>query len=245
MNSISNSSAAILKGVPKYTQIKEELKRKILVGEWKANSMIPTENQLCEQFGVSRITIRAAIEELQQEGYIQKIQGKGTFVRGGAIEQRLSKFYTFGDELKKRGYKEVATMIEFLEVEADEDLADHLKIIPGEKVYKITRTRSVESGPYALETSYIPVADAPGMTEEEVNHFGLYKSMAAKGCYVQTAIESFTAVNLDQHQAALLETDVNKAAISLIRTTFSGQRIVEYCVSFVRGDFFSYSVTLS
>lgn len=245
MTSINNSSTAVLKGVPKYTQIKEELKRKILVGEWKPNSMIPTESQLCEQFAVSRITVRTAIEELQQEGYIQKIQGKGTFVRGGAIEQRLSKFYSFGDELKKRGYQEVATMIEFLEVEADEDLADHLKIIPGEKVYKITRTRSVESGPYALETSYIPVADAPGMTEEEVNHFGLYKSMAAKGCYVQTAIESFTAVNLDQYQADLLETEINKAAISLIRTTFSGQRIVEYCVSFVRGDFFSYSVTLS
>lgn len=235
-----------LKGaVPKYAFVKEEVARKILSGEWKNNSLIPSEERLCEIFNVSRSTIRKAIDELEKEQYLTKVQGKGTFVKRGQIEQRLSKFYSFSDELRNKGMSEYARIIEFDVILADRELADHLCIIPDAKVFKITRVRNVEMGPYALETSYIPQNVVPELSEAVIEQLGLYQGMKKYGVIVETAVESFTAVNLNEYQSQLLEVELHDAAIALTRTTYSGVQVVEYCESYIRGDFFSYSVTLT
>ena len=225
---------------PKYVQVKEEIRRRIRSKEWTAGCRIPVESEFCEMFGVSRITVRKALEELQMEGYLVKIQGKGTFVR----EQRLCKFYSFSEELRRQGIQEQARVMELSSVSADADLANHLQIVVGEQVHRVYRIRCTEHGPYAVETSYIPVNFAPAISKDMINENGLYKTLEAHGVVVDSARETFKAINVNKEQSDLLNVRIDAAAIGLTRTTYSGAVIVEYCVSVVRGDFFSYSVEL-
>ena len=230
---------------PKYVQIKDSIKHRILSKELPAGYRIPTESELCDIYGVSRITVRKALEELQGEGYFNKVQGKGTFVSKGLMTQRLSKFYSFSEELKKRGLKEYASVLKLSTVEADEHSAEKLQILPGEKLWRIYRLRCTDEMPYAIETSYTPLSLTPGLTKELVNKNGLYKTMASFGVNVDSASEHFMAVNLRKDQAKLLDVREDAAAIRLVRVAYSGSQAVEYCISIVRGDFFNYSVELT
>ena len=229
---------------PKYVQVKEEIRRRIRSKEWTAGCRIPVESEFCEMFGVSRITVRKALEELQMEGYLVKLQSKGTFVREQTVEQRLCKFYSFSEELRRQGIQEQARVMELSSVSADADLANHLQIVVGEQVHRVYRIRCTEHGPYAVETSYIPVNFAPAISKDMINENGLYKTLEAHGVVVDSARETFKAINVNKEQSDLLNVRIDAAAIGLTRTTYSGAVIVEYCVSVVRGDFFSYSVEL-
>ena len=229
---------------PKYIQVKEEIRRRIRSKEWTAGCRIPVEAEFCEMFGVSRITVRKALEELQMEGYLVKIQGKGTFVQEQMVEQRLCKFYSFSEELRRQGIWEKAQVMELSIISADETLANRLQIVVGEQVHRIYRIRRTEHGPYAVETSYIPVSFAPDISRDMINENGLYNTLEAHGVIVNSAKETFKAINVNKEQSDLLNVRIDAAAIGLTRTTYSGAIIVEYCVCVVRGDFFSYSVEL-
>ena len=230
---------------PKYIQVKDAIKHRILSRDYPAGERIPTESELCEIFGVSRITVRKALEELQGEGYLYKVQGKGTFVSKEQMTQRLSKFYSFSEELKKRGLKEYASVLKLSAVEADAHIAGRLQTLPGEKLWRVYRLRCTDEMPYAIETSYTPVSMMPGLTKELVNKNGLYNTMASFGVNVDSASEHFMAVNLRKDQARLLDVREDAAAIRLVRIAYSGSQAVEYCISIVRGDFFTYSVELT
>lgn len=230
--------------VPLYFQLKEALRKRIAAKEWKPGRRIPTEAELCEMYNVSRITARKALEELQNEGYLEKKQGKGTFVKNTIIEQKLGKLYSFSEELKKSGVQEITRMIEFEVVAADEEVATGLHIGLGEPVFKISRLRLADETPYAYEISYIPHRLAEGLTEQMVSGGGLYRSLGTLGISVDSAVEKLRAINLEQETAWLLETRADAAAIYLIRTAGCGPVTVEYCVSTVVGDFFSYTVEL-
>ncbi len=230
--------------IPLYLQIKDDIRSKIFSKEWKSGSKIPGESLLCEMYDVSRITVRKALEELQIEGYLTKLQGRGTFINRNTIEQRLSKFYSFSEELKQKGMKEYTEVISFTLINADEDLCANLNCREGERVFRIERVRNIESGPYAVEISHIPQYFAPKLTRELIAEKGLYSALNSLGVYPDSAVEQFSAINLLAETAKLLEVEENDAAISLCRTTYSAGTIVEYCTSMVRGDFFSYTVEL-
>jgi GntR family transcriptional regulator len=241
---ISNGRGLSVGHAPKYVQVKEEIRRKILTKEWGDGCRVPVEAEFCEMFGVSRITVRKALEDLQAEGYLVKIQGKGTFVRMKTVEQRLSKFYSFSEELRRQGLNEQAEVIELTVVSADRELAGHLQLEPGSLVQRVYRLRRTEHGPYALETSYIPCGIVGELTADMINEQGLYRSMEQHGVVVNSARETFKAVNVNREQSDLLDVRIDAAAIALTRTAYSGSVVVEYCVSIVRGDFFVYSVDL-
>jgi len=230
---------------PKYVQIKEDIRKKILSKAWADGCRIPVESEFCDMYGVSRITVRKALEELQAEGYLVKVQGKGTFVREQIIEQHLSKFYSFSEELRKRSVHECAELLELTELNAGEELARHLFVPTGSAVIRVVRVRRTERGPFAMETSYIPKDLTGTITNEMINENGLYKTLAKLGIHVNSARETFRAINVNKEQSKLLDVRIDAAAIALTRTAYSGSTVVEYCVSVVRGDFFSYSVELT
>ena len=230
---------------PKYVQVKEEIRRKILSKEWADGCRIPVEAEFCEMFGVSRITVRKALEELQSEGYLVKIQGKGTFVRNQMLEQHLSKFYSFSEELRKQGMEEEAEVLELTTLDATEEVASYLQLEGGDPVVRVFRVRRTEHGPYAVETSYIPKYLTGDMSKQMINENGLYRTLEKHGVTVNAARETFRAINVNKEQSKLLDVRIDAAAIALTRIAYSGSSVVEYCISIVRGDFFSYSVELT
>lgn len=242
---VSKPNKAWSAGAPKYIQIKEEILRKILSKEWPDGSQIPVEAEFCEMYGASRITVRKALEELQAAGYLEKQQGRGTFVRCKPVEQRLYKFYSFSEELRKKGHLEQAIVKEFSRIQADEALAEKLSIQPGEMVYRVLRLRRIETGPYAIEKSYIPAFLVPELSPEQISREGLYGTLAMLGIHVDAARETFKAINLNKEQSEWLNVRIDASAIRLTRTAYSGTLAAEYCISIVRGDFFSYSVELN
>lgn len=227
-----------------YYQLKEELRRKILAGEWIEGSKIPSEAEICEMFDVSRITVRKAIEELQDENYLVKKQGKGTFVQSRSIGQKLHKFYSFSEELKQIGIEETAKIVNFDIIVPDASIRNALQLGVDEQVYWIKRVRFMDIKAYTVENSYIPIKLVPGLRSELVQSNGLYSTLKMFGIYVDHATETFGAVLISKEDAKHMEITSNEAGISLSRITYNGSVIVEYCKSVVRGDVFHYTVEL-
>jgi len=234
---------------PLYEQIHEDMLNKVAKQVWKPGQRIPSEMELCEIYGVSRITIRKAIEDMVRSGHLTRYRGKGTFVQAELIENRLSKFYSFSETLKSKGIHELAEILAFDVVGADDHLTNILDLkaaYPDERhfVYKITRLRSVDESPYAVESSYIPKSLLPDLTEVHVRENGLYNAMRLCGVMPDKAKETFQAVASRGLEAKLLQQNVAAPAMAIERVTYSGSVIVEYCRSIVRGDFFAYTVEL-
>lgn len=246
MSSYETESSKIRKDIPLalYFQLKEKIKDNILSGRWPEGSKIPSEQEICSLYGVSRITVRKAIDELQNEKYLMKKQGRGTFVQKKTIGQKLHKFYSFSEELKALGLKEYSNVMVFERQVPPGHIREALSLESGEQVFRIQRIRYVDERPYALEQSYIPVHFAPELTGEQIQETGLYKSLNSFGIFLDHATETFSAVNLTREEAKNLQVENREAAISLIRMTYRGADVVEYCESLVRGDVFHYTVEL-
>jgi GntR family transcriptional regulator len=227
-----------------YYQLKEELLKRIISKQWLPGEKIPTEKELCSLYGVSRITVRKALDELERSGHLVRRQGKGTFVTNISFEQRLSKFYSFSEELKQRGLEEHSQVIHFDQIPATSEVANHLGLEPQGQVFKLTRLRLVDLTPYTLETSYIPVAACPSLTEKIISDKGLYNSMRVDGVFPDRVIEKFSATVIRKSEAELMELKIGMPAMHLERVTYFGVRTIEYCISIVRGDFFTYTVEL-
>jgi len=228
-----------------YYQLKEEFIKKIQSNVWPPESRIPPERELCDQYQVSRITVRKALDELEQGGYIYRKQGKGTFVKQKSINQKLSKFYSFSEELRNRGIKEEAHMISFRTTPADDRIAGFLNIPAGAMVYKIKRLRTMDEDPYGVESSYIPVSVVPDLTSNEVESMGLYNSLRKHGVYPSKAVERFKAVTLNSNTARLLKDYQGEAAICLTRMTYSNSLAIEFCESIIHGSKFEYTIELN
>lgn len=228
-----------------YYQLKVILIKKIKENEWPVNSKIPTERELCELYKVSRITVRQAFDEMENEGFLYRKQGKGTFVTVPKIEQRLNNFYSFSEEIRKMGLTPETKVIDFRVIKSSGSITQSLDLTEGEKVYAITRLRLADKEPFTIETSYIPYSIAQGMTKEEVESSGLYNTL--KSTFKITpdeATETFEAVLVAADAALYLNVKKNTAALKIERVTKAEGITVEYCVSYIRGDRYKYKVYL-
>jgi len=227
-----------------YYQLRENLAKKIASREWKPGEKIPSEAELCDSYSVSRITVRKAIEELVRSGQLVKQQGKGTFVTNVSMEHKLSKFYSFSEELERHGMTERAQILSFDIVAASKEVSENLSIQKDEQVYMVKRLRMADEMPYTVEVSYIPYAICPGLTAESITQNGLYNSMRSLNVFPERIIEKIRAAVVSKDDAGLMKIKTNAPAIKLERLTYFGVLTIEYCVSIVRGDFFTYTIEL-
>ena len=227
-----------------YYQLKEKLAKKIANHEWMPGEKIPSEAELCDAYGVSRITVRKAIEDLVRSGQLIKHQGKGTFVSNVSMEHRLSKFYSFSEELTRKGMTEHAQILSFDVACAGEEVGEKLSIQGSDQVFMVKRLRTADELPYTVEVSYIPHTLCPGLTAKAIANSGLYNSMRSLDVYPERIVEKIRATAVSKADAALMKIKANSPAIKLERLTYSGAHTIEYCVSIVRGDFFTYTIEL-
>ena len=133
--------------LPKYREIEEDLRYKILFGHWKPGDQILTEKELCEKYNVSRITIRKAIHELENEGYLFRQSGKGTFVtdwQENLAERPILKSFT--NEMHELGKKAITIEVELNVAPADKIMAGILNIHVGQRIIQLKRVRAIEGG---------------------------------------------------------------------------------------------------
>ena len=146
---------------PLYLQVKADIKNRILSKQYMPGDKLPTENELSDQYNVSKITIRKAIQNLSDEGYVNKVQGKGTFINFKKDKLYLNKTSGFKESLSSLGHASRHDIIQASFLNADEDIAEKLMIPMGTKVVYIESLVWQDNEPIAIDKIYIEDARFP------------------------------------------------------------------------------------
>ena len=205
---------------PLYIQIKESLKQDIRSHKYPVGSKLPSENALCEEFGVSRITIRQALMMLENEGIIYAVHGKGTFVKGSVIDSNLQKISSFGETLEHMGYKGYTKIIHYEERDTD-DFERMLRGKEWKKVCHLSLTGYSMDEPVVLYHSVIRGTYGTEMYQaaQELEKrgvpfstFDLYLHIGVKIGKIDQKVE---AVNADEKTAEILQIKPGDAVLVL------------------------------
>lgn len=156
--------------LPIYYQLEEQIKKQIESGELKPGDMLPSEREYGEMIHVSRMTVRQAMNNLVDAGYLYRHKGKGTFVAEKKVEQELGSLTSFTEDMKARGFVPSSKLLSFEIIPATEKIAAQLQIKEYAPVYEIKRIRFADQAPMALEIVYASANLIKGLTEEQVNH---------------------------------------------------------------------------
>ena len=131
--------------LPIYHQLYEILRGNIVRGEWQPGDILPSETELIEQYQVSRITVRQALEALVNDGLIYRQRGRGTFVAHPTVEQGLSRIISFTEDMHQRGFRPDTEIISAGLISAPAEIAEKLQIEAGEELVRLERLRLAAS----------------------------------------------------------------------------------------------------
>lgn len=229
---------------PLYDQLVEILMDKI-EHEYSPGDLLPSERALSERYGLSRTTVRLALEELERQGYVVRKHGRGTFVADRSTRAaNLLEAYSFSEQMREIGREPATIILEFDEVEADKNLAASMDITLGDGLYKLKRLRLADGLPMMVEVTYLPVRLFLSLTEPMLEGHSLYDVIEnSYGQKVRVAEEDFYASVARASDARLLDIEEGDPVLNLVRTTFNeGNEVVEYTLSVARGDQFKYRV---
>ncbi len=231
--------------IPLYLQLKESLLERI--NQWEfTDHKLPNEEQLTKEYNVSKITVRRALFELKNEGYIYRKQGLGTFILPRKIEQSLTSFYSFSSELEKRNIKVKSEVLALEEIVPDQKIAAKLKLNPKDKVYFLKRLRFAENTPIMIEYSYLPSTIFPNLDKKDFVKRRLYDIMREDyGIYPVQADLTFGAKHFTPQELNDLQIDEAYAALKQDRLTYaSTQEIIEYSKASICSERYEYHIRI-
>ncbi|MEU9354196.1 GntR family transcriptional regulator [Streptomyces griseoloalbus] len=198
---------------------------------------IPSERSLCAQLGVSRPTLRAAVDELVVAGLLVREHGRGMFVAAEKITQELvSERNAF--TLPRAGGVWTSRVLEFRTLPAGPRMGRRLRISPAARIRYVARLRLVDGTPMAIEHLHVPADLVPDLTREELERGDLYEHFRDRhGVQVGEAVQSIEPTVVTRAEADLLDVPELSPALLFERlTTDTGDRPVEYVHSLYRGD---------
>jgi GntR family transcriptional regulator len=201
---------------PRYHQVYSVLRGWIFDGTFPPGSKLPAESELCDEFGVSRITSRKAIDLLVQENLIIRIQGKGTYVVDdlgdapniGDMEQLIRK-------TEKLAKKSRVDRIEIKEIVGDEEICKDLQIPKGSSVVEIAFVRLTDGKPSGYRISYIPAERGLEITAKDIRTHGMLTLLEKKGVRIAGVHQLLGACLADPHKAGLLDTTVGAPLVRI------------------------------
>ncbi|HHU90121.1 MAG TPA: GntR family transcriptional regulator [Clostridiaceae bacterium] len=225
---------------PLYVQLEELIREKLEKEIWVSGDLIPSENELSKECGVSRMTVRNVITKLVQEGLLFRIPGKGTYVSEPKIIADTLSYAGIREQLEKMGYEVTTKLLEAAAKTGTKEMCDVFEIEPNSLLYTIKRIRYVRNEPFSLHTSYIPVELAPGLDKLNLvneqlctilsNEYGLIRE------HTQETLESVAAtkeeaklLNIPIHHPLLLLQDTiigkNGKPFEISSVLFRGEKI--------------------
>ncbi|QDP95380.1 GntR family transcriptional regulator [Microlunatus elymi] len=220
--------------LPKHQRIRQEMAAQIRSLE--PHSLLPTERELAKSQGVSRATIRLALDALREAGLVYRVQGAGTFVAGPTISKTLA-LSSFSEDMEIRGMVPSSRLLSADETPAGPELAEQLGIETDDLVIRLTRVRLADDEPICLETAHLPSARVPGLLDRDLGG-SLYEVM--QGIYhlkVVRAEQVVRAMVLDVGDASLLGTPPGAPALRMHRIGLDDRdRPVESTTSIYRAD---------
>lgn len=232
-------------GVHLYAKVAREIRRQIDNGTYQEGDRLPSERDLCNAFQASRITIRQALELLQDQRVIVRKHGVGTYVLPSQYNQLLDNLYSFKDEIEKSGEVPTTKMLDIELVHVDEYLHEKMALPMNTAVYKLSRLRSADGVPLILEYSYIPAAIAPEMDRFNFSKVSLYQTLKREyGIEIDKSYETLKATKVYKEEAGLLKREIDDIAMYIQRFAYADGHIIEFTRSIVAGDKYKYTVEL-
>ncbi len=224
--------------VPLYYQIRRSLLESVRSGALKSGEMIPSEEEISAQLGVSRMTARQAIKSLCDMGVAYSQRGKGTFVSGIKFEKNFRQVLSFTEEMRNRGWRPRTKPLAFTVANADAEAAEALHLSRNEKVISLRRVRYANSSPMGLEWSRIPLRLCPGMIEKFDPRTSLYQTLAEEyGIHIVLADETAEAGLASAAEGRLLEISKGSPVFLFTRVCYLHEgRPAEYVRSTYRAD---------
>jgi GntR family transcriptional regulator len=234
--------------VPLYYQLKKGLLDMIngkTIGE---GDMLPPESELCESLNVSRPTVRQALTELTNEGYLTRYKGKGTFVSRPKVEDRFfSKLETFNKEMEAKGFVPRTSVLSIKKITGNPDAAQHLGLSANDALLYLARLRFIDKTPLVYVETFIPFEPYKKLMDVDLSANSLYDSLEKiYRVRVNRVVRKIEAVNAAAKETRLLKIARNKA-ISLVRTVgFSDEASgpVEFSIARYRGDLNKFTVEI-
>lgn len=234
-------------GIPLYIQLQGILKEKILNGEYGVDEQIPPENELCETYNVSRITVRKAIETLVQEKLLYRLQGKGTFVTPLKLRRNLPKLYSFSEDMRELGLVPDSQVLEQCVEETDEAVRTLLQLPEAQtQVTKLSRVRLANNEPLLIEHAYIPLYLCPDLIHKDLAKGSLYQIFRDHyQLSLEYAEENYEVTVMNKREARILKCHEHAPAFSIERITFLDTKVpIELTRAIGRGDRLRFSVKL-
>jgi GntR family transcriptional regulator len=231
--------------VPLYLQLREALLNRITHGKIAPHEKLPSERELVREFGISRMTVRRAVQDLIQEGLLYTRVGKGTFVSSLRFEQDhlLTGFTEEMRGLDRNVSSEVLAMDLIL---ADEMLVDKLELDPNSPVHRLHRLRKADDIPLASEIAHIPQELCPTLDQYNFASESLYATMGRVfGVRLVSAKQTVVASLANAAEHRIFNTTHPAAVLRMQRTTRTEKNVIaEYVESVYRGDLYKLSARL-
>ncbi|GAB3126513.1 GntR family transcriptional regulator [Glaciibacter psychrotolerans] len=227
----------------KFELVKQHLVS-VIDGGLAPHEKLPTERDLADEFEISRLTVRRALDQLENDGVVYRVRGAGTFVS----EQRISKSFeltSFSDDMRARGLTPGSLSVTVATIPAGARIGYALKLSPAEPVVHIRRIRTADNAPMCFENSYLPDALVPELTE----HLGtrsLYEVLEEQfSIRLERADQTINATVLDPETATLLQAPPFSPSFLVTRTGYDRRgRAIEFAETLYRGDRYSYELSV-
>ncbi|MHB1162022.1 MAG: GntR family transcriptional regulator [Chloroflexota bacterium] len=230
--------------LPLYFQLRTLLLQQIESGALKPGDTMPTERELIDRFGVSRITVRQAVNSLMSDGLLYRQRGLGTFVRSNRIEQELSTLTGFSEEMLARGLTPGAKLISAEMAAPDACVASRLQLSAGQNVFRMVRVRLADGEPMAFDVNYLPPDLGERLMQENLQE-ALYTLFDRYGVEIDWADQAIQSTPADEFVASHLGIKKGTPVLQMERVVYTVDgRPVELSRTSYRADRYTYRVRL-
>jgi GntR family transcriptional regulator len=208
-----------------------------LIEQLEVGEAIPSERQLSTDLGVSRLTVRAALDDLVREGYLVRRRGSGTFVSEPKISQELT-MTSFTDDMRRRGMRPASRTLELRVAPAGARLGRLLHVSPSEPVVIARRLRLADGESMAIETLHVRETHVPGLTQKDLEERSFYELLSDRyGIVITGGEQTIEPTVTDEEESSALGVPLHSPAFRFERVTHSAAgEIVEFVESIYRGD---------
>lgn len=215
-----------------YVKLSGIISGQIESGCLQPGEMLPSENEFCAAYGISRTTVRQALHELEQRGSIERIRGRGTFVLAPKVSRDIGNLYSFSDQMRRLGKKPSSRIVSFKLISRDK-CVPAARQLDSDRLIDVLRVRIADDCPMLLENTFLPVNLCPNLSWEMLETQSLYTILSdTYGLTISHALESYEAVVMTKEECQLLDCEPNGPAFLIKRSTWDTEgRMIEYTKS--------------
>lgn len=228
-----------------YLQLLDIIEEQIGAKKLAPGEMLPSENEFCDAYHISRTTVRQALHELEQQGLIVRKQGLGTFVAEQKVARRLGNLYSFTEDMKRIGMTPSSKILSYRLVYRDE-CSSPLQRFTSERLIEVVRLRLADGTPLLIEKTFLPVDLCPDLSWERLENNALYSILSEHyGLQPSRAVETYEAIIMSREESKLLECGEGQPAFLLKRSTWDqNELLIEYTTSVMPSQRSMFEITM-